>query len=138
MEKGKTLSVSCSATGTPPLTVEWSKDGNVLPESQQVGCLTRKHEILKWLFRNCIAVSIPSPGMKLSELANDSVSILYQNELDYNLTRRIFILISTSSVNSAIIGRNLRVSQDIYDIQIYNSRLRLEFVYADTTRLLML
>ena len=137
MEKGKTLSVSCSAIGTPPPTVEWSKDGNVLPASQQVGCLTRKHEILKWLFHNCIVVSIPSPGMKWSELANDSVSILYQNELDYNLTRRIFIVISTSSVNGAIIGRNLRVSQDIYDIQ-NSSRLRLEFVYADTTRLLML
>ena len=34
--KGKTLTVNCNATGSPVPTVEWSKDGNIIPTSQQV------------------------------------------------------------------------------------------------------
>jgi hypothetical protein len=44
VEKGKSLSVNCNATGSPTPTVEWSKNDNVLPTSQQVHCLSRKHE----------------------------------------------------------------------------------------------
>ncbi|CAB3997058.1 neural cell adhesion molecule 1-like isoform X1 [Paramuricea clavata] len=35
VEKGKSLSVNCNATGSPTPTVEWSKNGIVLPTSQQ-------------------------------------------------------------------------------------------------------
>ena len=83
MEKGTTLNVSCDATGTPPPTVEWSKDGNALSTSQQVRCLTGKYEILIVVSFSCTKITVNIPSLSM----HDNVSILPQNELEYNLSR---------------------------------------------------
>lgn len=49
VSKGKSYNIPCLGNGSPTPSVEWSRDGKVLPAGQQVHCLANFSEILNFL-----------------------------------------------------------------------------------------